>query len=215
MPVPRASPATTAAGARSALPAAGRAATGHVQYGLPRRSAPSSRWRGLYRRGVPEFVVGYRHPTRRWPPSSTGGNLNSAAALSHLPDQQRCRPRWSGSATGWPPARGPLSRARSIQPARRQVRGPRAWNARSSARSAKNWASTAPICEERSMCRRRPTPQPTAQRRAPSPARIKRRPTAVTERPFERGTDGHADTRPVVQLGGSLCVPSPWIGRGL
>ena len=78
MPVPRASPATTAAGARSALPAAGRAATGHVQYGLPRRSAPSSRWRGLYRRGVPEFVVGYRHPTRRWPPSSTGGNLNSA-----------------------------------------------------------------------------------------------------------------------------------------
>ena len=26
----------------------------------------------------PEFVVGYRHPTRRWPPSSTGGNLNSA-----------------------------------------------------------------------------------------------------------------------------------------
>ena len=124
----------------------------------------------------PEFVVGYRHPTRRWPPSSTGGNLNSAAALSHLQISSAADLGGSGSATGWPPARGPLSRARSIQPARRQVRGPRAWNARSSARSAKNRASTAPICEERSLCRRRPTPQPTAQRRAPSPARIKRRP---------------------------------------
>ena len=52
---PRASPATTAAGARSALPAAGRAATGYVQCGLPRRSAPSGLWRGLYRRGVPRI----------------------------------------------------------------------------------------------------------------------------------------------------------------
>ena len=55
MPVPRASPATTAAGARSALPAAGRAATGYVQCGLPRRSAPSGLWRDLYRRGVPRI----------------------------------------------------------------------------------------------------------------------------------------------------------------